>query len=199
MDDLQTRLRSKPPRLRRSNARFSRRCFVAALLIASTIGCGCTESSPPSEPKRRVERKGGYSFVPPRQWAAHKVSGVDFPVYLGLGDNPPAIQFRRDLSLPDDADAAEYVKEKCLHVYPASELLETTDFATASGLKGKRLVFEHETLKEDEPAVIRQIIYIFPNGGDTHAFWGSAPSEDGTQHDHEFDACAKSYRIEPKT
>lgn len=189
----------KKPRDLRSCSRFggwSRRT-VMAWMVATFAGCGWIDSQQPGEPKRRIEAKGGFSFVPPQLWAAHKVAGVALPVYLGLGDNPPALQFRRDLSLTDDADAAEYVQQKCLDVYPASELLEQSNFTTASGLQGKRLIFEHETAKDGEPATIRQIIYIFPNDGDTHAFWGSAPSEDGTKFDRVFDACATSYRIEP--
>jgi hypothetical protein len=121
---------------------------------------------------------------------------LDFLVYLGPGEPPPALEFRRDLSVPDNADAVEFARRSNAQVYEASQLQGSSDFATDSGLRGKRIVFESETQKDGKPARIRQIIYLFPNGGDTHAFWGSAPSEAGTQFDGVFDAVAKSYRIE---
>lgn len=165
------------------------------ILIAAFAVGGCS-SSEPEAPKRHVEPGGRFSFVPPQEWAAHKIAGMDFWVYLGPGEPPPALEFRRDLSVPDEADVVEFVRRQSAQVYEASEWKESADFTTDSGLRGKRIVFENVTEKDGKPARIRQVVYLFPNGGDTHAFWGSAPGEVGAKFDRDFDAVAKSYRIE---
>jgi hypothetical protein len=172
-----------------------RSSIVAVSIFIATLVGGCS-SPEPEGPKRHVEPAGHFSFLPPAEWAAHKIAGAEFWVYLGPGEPPPALEFRRDLSVPDGADAVEFARRAGGKVYESSELKESADFATDSGLRGKRIVFENVTEKDGKPARIRQIIYLFPNGGDTHAFWGSAPNEAGTQFDGIFDACAKSYRIE---
>jgi hypothetical protein len=169
--------------------------ITVSVFVAAMAAQGCSSSDPP-EPKRYVEPSGGFSLVPPREWAAHKIAGLDFLVYLGPGEPPPALEFRRDLSVPDDTDVVAFLRYTSGQVYEASELLASSDFVTDSGLRGKRIVLENETRKEGAPATIRQIVYLFSNGGDTHAFWGSAPAEVGTKFDGVFDACAKSYRIE---
>ena len=170
-----------------------RTCISILLLVAIVVGC---KPSEPPGPTRRVEAAGGFSFVPPAKWAAHKVADVEFPVWLGNSDPPPALEFRRDLSVPDDADSVEFLRQRAEKVYEDSGLLESADFATDSGLRGKRIVLENITRKDGKRAVIRQIIYLFPNGGDTHTFWGSAPGDVGTEYDPIFDAVAKSYRVE---
>lgn len=169
--------------------------IIASILITAMAVGGCS-SAESEAPKRHVEPTGHFSYVPPQHWDAHKIAGLDFLVFLGPGEPPPALEFRRDLSVPDGADSVEFAKRTNERVYETSKLLESSEFTTDSGLRGTRIVFEDETRKEGKPATIRQIIYVFPNGGDTHAFWGSAPSEVGTQYDGVFDACAKSYRVE---
>jgi hypothetical protein len=168
---------------------------AAFLLGALFFMSGCSTAEPDAT-KRRVEPAGKFSFVPPKGWAAHKISGQDFAVYLGFEEPPPALEFRRDLSVADDADSAEFVERRIEGVYEATQLLDAKDFTTDSGLRGKRIVFDCTTRKEGAPALIRQIVYLFPNGGDTHAFWGSAPHEAGHKYDDTFDAVARSYRIE---
>jgi hypothetical protein len=165
----------------------------ALIVAALVVGCSPAE---PVGPKRHVEPAGHFSFVPPRDWDAHQIAGMEFLVYLGPGEPPPALEFRRDLSVPDDADAVEFARQTSAKVYEASELIEAADFTTDSGLRGKRIVLENETQKDGKPARIKQIVYLFPNGGDTHAFWGSAASESDTKFDSDFDAVAKSYRVE---
>lgn len=165
------------------------------MLLAMLVVGGCTKSEPPG-PKRRVEAAGGFSFLPPKGWTAHKIEGNDFAVYLSQGDPPSALEFRRDLSVPDHADAVQFLVQRAEKVYEDSGLLEAADFTTDSGLRGKRIVLENRTRKDGKPAAIRQIIYLFPNGGNTHTFWGSAPVDAETKFDPIFDAVAKSYRLE---
>lgn len=168
--------------------------LITLMLVALAVVGGCKPAEPHG-PKRRIEEAGGFSFVPP-PWTAHKVEGNDFAVYLSSNDPPSALEFRRDLSVPDKADAVQFLVQRAEKVYTDSGLIEAGDFTTDSGLRGKRIVLENRTEREGKPTMIRQIIYLFPNGGDTHTFWGSAPADAGDKFDPIFDAVAKSYRVE---
>src|SRR5262245_31004623 len=112
--------------------------IVVSIFAAFVVG-GCSPPEPVG-PKRHVEPRGHFSFVPPADWDEHKVAGVDFSVFMGPGVSPPALEFRRDLSVPDNADAVEFAKRTSAKVYDASELKGSSDFTTDSGLRGKRIV-----------------------------------------------------------
>jgi hypothetical protein len=125
------------------------------------------------------------------------VAGNDFAMYLSLDEPPAALQFRRNLGLPDDTDVVQFVQVRSAQEYKSVELVDSSPFTTDSGLEGVRIVFKNETTTKDGTIdVVRQISYVFTNGGDTHAFWGGTPGKLGSKYDPIFDAVAKSYRVE---
>jgi hypothetical protein len=148
--------------------------------------------------KRDVEP--GLSLCVPIGWSVETKADQKFKTFFA----PPAETFTANINLRDDTSSASlksYVDESIKLVLSnppeigaaSIKLVGETDFATASGLNGNKVVFETEY----KGLLIRTIQYYL-EGGQNHKFivTGTCLVKDKDTFDSVFERAAKSFQVE---
>jgi hypothetical protein len=160
------------------------------------LGCVAGLVAADEKPERHVEKEGGFSYVPPKDWTIKEQKGLKYKLVAGptAAGFEPAISFHEQdspSSLKDYVTGHKAVLKKIRDYKPISE----GEFKTADGTVGVRLVFQ--AFPRNSTELLRQSFYMFDLAkGKKLMVMGNAQAKGGDKLDATFDACLKSLKIE---
>lgn len=173
-----------------------RRVFLSSALVVVLALSGFAQQPC----KRHVEPAGGFSFCPPEGWTATERPDLKYKAWRP----PPTKPFTPNINIKDDknpAALADYVASGLKYALAnkdkigadSIEVLEQSEFVTASGLAGIRVAVRTRY----KGLVVRQIQYYFSGKKDQKLFaTGSALEADRQALDPVFDRALKTFRLE---
>jgi hypothetical protein len=173
-----------------------RRVFLSSALVFALALSGFAQQVC----KRHVETAGGFSFCPPDGWTAGERPDQKYKVWFA----PPAKEFTPNINLKDDENPvalAEYVAVSLKYILAnkekvgaeSIELLDQSDFVTASGLTGIRMAFRTHY----KGLVVRTIQYYFNGKKDQKLIVTvTALEADRETLDPVFDHAVKTFQLE---
>jgi hypothetical protein len=157
--------------------------FTVSPLFAADVG------------KRHKETAGGFSFCPPQGWTIQSFPGLKYsiaagPASNGFAPNINVVDEKAEMSLAAYVDANKKMLSKAFKGYKE---VGKSDFKTASGLKGSRLIVQ----SDQNGTPLRQTFYFFAGSGDKKLVATcSALARGGTELDDVFEASLKTFALD---
>jgi hypothetical protein len=165
------------------------------LSLCLLIAYACGLAAGDEQPARHLEKTGGFSFVPPKDWTVKEFPGLKFKVAVG----PAADGFAPNINFVDEAFAGklgEYVtgnKKTLQALFKNYKELEEKEIKTANGEMCIRLV----TQSEHNGKALRQSFYFFDVApGRKLVATCTALADGGDKLDAVFEASLKTFRLE---
>jgi len=147
------------------------------------------------EKTRHVEKAGGFSFVPPKDWTLREIPGLKFKAAVG----PAANGFAPNIVFVDEAykgTLADYMaanKKTLAKVFKNYKELGEKNLKTDSGADMIALVIQ----REDNDKMVRQTFYFLDlNAEKKIVATCTALTDGGDKLDGLFETSLKSYRVE---
>jgi hypothetical protein len=168
-----------------------RRSMSLAALILVAVAARDARAQ---DAERHVEKKGGFSFVPPIRWELKDAPNIPYKMAIG----PAANNFAPNINVVEEANDRplnEYVRgnlavlEKALKKF---KLLKQDEFKTDSGLTAGRLITENE----QRGVLLRQTFYFFSRDNKKFVITCTSLAEGGEKMDKVFEASVKTFRFE---
>jgi hypothetical protein len=161
------------------------------------FGCAAGLGAADAKPARHVEKEGGFSFVPPKDWELRDFKGLKYKIVVGPAANAfaPNINFVDEASKDTLKDYVAAQKKALKAFFKEFKEISEGEFKTADGTAAVRIVIEN---KQGEN-LLRQSFYLFdmPKGKKL-VVTCSALARGGDKLDPVFKACLKSFKLEKK-
>ncbi len=145
--------------------------------------------------KRHKETAGGFSFCPPQGWAVRTLPGMKYsiaagPASKGFAPNINVVDETAEMPLAAYVDANKATLSKAFKSYKE---VGKSDFKTASGLKGTRLLIQ----SDQNGTLLKQAFYFFAGTGDKKfVVTCSALASGGEEIDEVFEASLKTFVLD---
>jgi len=144
---------------------------------------------------RHVEKAGGYSFVPPKDWTMREIPGMKFKAAVG----PAADGFASNIVFVEEANKgtlADYTaanKKAMAQVFKNYKELGEKNLKTDSGADMIMLVIQ----REEKGKTLRQTFYFLDLSAEKKIVATcTALADGGDKLDGLFETSLKSYRVE---
>ena len=172
-------------------SRFLRLAAFSALTIGASLS---GPAAPAAAQGRLSEPAGGFSYLPPAGWRIRTFPGLKYRICYAK----PASGFAPNINVADEVSAMpldkylQFSMAGMRKVYTSLRVLKQAPFATASGIRGERMVVDGIVADKH----LHQIFYVFPASNHKIVLTASSLASDDSRYDAATDASMKTFKLQ---